>query len=210
MKHSKVFLALAGLSLILTVACGQKKDDSPAGVSGAGGAVNVEAGAPGFPMMPYNRQMVNITGTDQNQFNQAAKTLALADPSLHAADIGTINGVTLQGDVVVDQNNGNVIIGNQTDTFSNIQILITDSWVGSPSSQGGTIQPISVFVRAKSGRAAKGNVSLVFGDNLGDVIVNGTYNSTTFQGTVSFRNANGASGTLGKFSVNTCSFFRCM
>lgn len=208
MKNSKIVIALAGLTLILTVGCGQKKEDSPAPVNVVGvvGAVDVAAGPPRMPLTAYTEQVAVVSGTAQSPLNTGGRAFILGGTSFTASQLGTISAITIQGDIILDKNNGLVLPGNPNEIASSIYISVTDSVAG----------VIAGTLKAQSGRAANGTASMVFADNVGRVTINGTYNvvnggvaQSTFQGTISFQNNNGTSGVLGTFSINTCSFFRC-
>ncbi len=70
---------------------------------------------------------------------------------------------------------------------------------------------------AVSGTVGGGNANLVFRDQFGDIMLNGTYNangaSGDFTGMVKFKNSVGEHAgqeiTLGRFRVPTCGFFHC-
>ncbi len=218
MKNLRLITALAGLALMITVGCGQKKDDSPAAVTAVGvvGAVPVAAGPPRMPITAYVSQTVAVNGTAQSPLNTGARAFLLGVSSYTANDIGTITGVTIEGDIIVDKTNGSVLPGNPEDIASSIYITITDSFVGTANSSGEIMRPMAGGFKARSGTAANGIASIVFATQTGTVTVNGTYNVvnggsalSTFQGTISFQSGNGTSGVLGTFSISTCSFFRC-
>lgn len=222
MKNSKILTALAGLSLILSIACGQKKDDKPAAVAAVGvtggTAVDVPAGPPRMPQIAYVEQEASVVGTAQAPITTSGRAFSLADPNLTTEDVGTITAIKIKGLIALDQATGAIIPGAETDRASSVQITVIDSFVGTTGNNG-EIQPIMRFFRARAGgHAANGLASLVFVDvdGNGTVTVNGTYNvvnggaaQSTFQGTIGYQNTNGTSGVLGTFSISTCSFFRC-
>ena len=208
MKKTRIWMAMGAVALVLTaVACGKKSSDNNSNVSSAQGLNgNIAAGNSNLPNQMYSRQAAYIGSDNADQFNTDAK--ALAATSVDPKYVGTVNnlsGVLIQGDVYIDRATGNMIgIGSTA-----IQIDIRDSYV---VEQGA--DPISIFIRGTQGRAAGGQASLQFADNYGTITINGTYNASTFTGTVSYQNTTGSyngrsSGTLGRFTVPTCGFFHC-
>jgi hypothetical protein len=81
--------------------------------------------------------------------------------------------------------------------------------------QNQTVQPIPVYLTNASGEVSGNYAHLHFEDALGWVELEGQFDQSTFQGTISYDNkthvsgGTPAAGVLGNFSIPTCQFFVC-
>jgi hypothetical protein len=212
MKLGKMKLAMLALVALAFVACGKNKDDGGSSVSG-GTAIsgNYTLGPSGLPTGQGNVSHTTgayVTWPDANQFSQAVRDLIGADTAVVVNPSGTVNnstGVSLYGEVSVNSSNGAVMPNNLNGgSQSRIQIVIRGSNITNSD-------PVSLTIANPSGGASNGSARLTFQDALGTVTIQGTYNASTFNGSVSFVNTAGnrKSGTLGNFSISTCAFFVC-
>jgi hypothetical protein len=211
MKHSKMIqygvlvLALAGL-----VACGKKGAD---GASVNAGRDQRALGSPNLPTgqggtVGSQSALINFSTGQAAQMKETVQVLV--SPTLDAGSVGDINEVRVAGNVGV-QSSGQVL------QDSVVELVIRDSFTGT-AEDGSVIEPIVIRIRGGTGTAVGYNANLQFTDEYGTVTVKGTYNATTFNGTVEFQNRksvtlngkNLSGGTLGSFSIPTCAFFRCM
>jgi hypothetical protein len=196
-----VFLALA---LSMTVACG-KREESAAPVNEArGGVLGLANGV----------ARVNINGgVSKVDYTNIVK--AFLSPTISPSEVGDVDpttGVRFGGRVMMNGTNGAI------DPNSQIQFEVIDHLVGTLANNQ-TYQPIPVTFKGgvtANSMAYNGNANITFEDEFGSVNIRGTfqYKGGNFTGTVYFSNAsanhNGIkSGTLGTFSVPTCSFFVC-
>jgi hypothetical protein len=101
-------------------------------------------------------------------------------------------------------------------TDSKLLVAIYDEFTGRPDASGKTVEPISRYLTQASGYVQGNRAILKFTDSLGSIEIDGTFNSNTFEGTVSYDNVRrhdgqgeGAAGNLGWIQVPTCQFFRC-
>lgn len=202
MKKAVLYGFLTAVAFMASVACGTKKEDKGADVGAGGGGTNVvrTQGAPNFPNMAYSAQYTNVSFQDA-----MVRALLSAGMDVSSSNLGQITSVQLVGSILVDRNTGNLV-----NTGSNQMMLaIRDTMPGQAT------DPIYIQLPAISGGASNGVADVTFGDNAGTIRISGNYSGTTFNGTVSFTNNTGngyngvRSGTLGTFSINTCSIFRC-
>lgn len=204
MKKAVLYGFMAAMTLALTVACGQKNEDSKADVGGR--QADRVAGTTQFPNAPYNRTSAMVSS---GQLDAMTKAFLSSSMEINQNNIGQVTSVNIQGDVAVDSNSGNLLQGRGA-----ILLTIQDTLVG--QNQGdGQIQPIEIYIPATAGGASGGVVQLTFSDSYGTVTIRGNYNQSTMTGTIEFTNSQGngyngvRSGTLGTFSMPVCSFFRC-
>lgn len=96
-----------------------------------------------------------------------------------------------------------------------LALIVNDGFVGKTNEGNGEIyNSIKInFASAESATYSNGQYTLVFADAYGKITVNGTYTQTTTTGTVTFVNSKHysnetpKSGTLGKYSFNSCGLF---
>jgi hypothetical protein len=207
MKHSMWKVALlVGAVMMTAVACNKKSADG-ASVSNGRDRVNVNANG----MLPSGQgstgtQSALITFSDSQKSAMRNAVQVLVAPTMPADSVGDINSVEVTGNVGF-QSNG------QVTNDSVIQLVIRDSYVGNVDGQ--TIDPITIRIRGATGSISNPQANMTFSDEYGTITVTGTWTAQTFTGTVSFVNRKAAEngdnkGTLGQFSIATCSFFRCM
>jgi hypothetical protein len=213
MKLGKIKLSLMVLSLLAVVACNKNKGDDNVSVSGAGGVTGQYVqGASGLPTGQGNQShelTAKVTAADATQFTEQVKSLLGASPNFNVNSVGTVSnttGVDIKGTVGINPQTGaflaTTILGQ-----SKLVLIINDSY-----STSGQAQPITInLFNVTTGGASGGKASLTFSDEMGSITVQGTYNASTFQGSVSFTNTQGnrRSGTLGQFTIPTCNFFVC-
>ncbi len=204
LKSLFVLLSIASLMM----ACGKKSDDG-ASVNGR----NTRVMQPGPSNLPTGQgssagQMgAYINASSPAQMDEAVKILASA--TLDPNSIGAVRSVEIRGQVGIDPRTGAVVGSN-----SRLWLSIQDSNVGTLV-DGQEILPINIDIGGATGSAVNYTANLTFRDNYGTITITGTYNNQTFNGTVSFVNTAGngfngkKSGTLGQFSMATCSFFVC-
>lgn len=209
MKRLSVFHKLVlALSVLTVMACGKKKSDDSATVN-AGRDTRAQTSGPSLLPSGQGSQAGSYqAAVTSTSLDEAAKILASATISPDA--IGTVQSVLLQGQVSVNPQTGAILPAS-----SRIWLTIKDSYVGQTADDGQVIEPISIDVAGTSGTAVNYQANLTFTDQYGTITITGTYNTSTFQGTISFSNTAGSgyngkkSGTLGQFSIPTCSFFVC-
>lgn len=111
--------------------------------------------------------------------------------------------------------------GNQLNlSETKLSIDVKDSLVGKQATDSSEIlKPIWIdFSRAESGNLTNvnngtGNFTVVFADNYGKITISGSFNQSTADGIVTFANSvhynneSPKSGSLGKFSLNSCGLF---
>jgi hypothetical protein len=207
MKKAYIKFVFLALALSMSVACGKRVDEpAPVADGRTGGNGLVNANGVGI---------VNLVGNgDQTSFTNMVK--AFLAPTIKPEEVGTVNpsnGVRFGGRIPI-------LANGQIDPNSQIQFEVVDSFANTLNPQ--TNQNYgSIFVNMKGGvsgdsKAINGTAVITFSDEYGTVRIEGTYANAggNFTGTIKFSNAsanyNGInSGTLGSFTVPTCSFFVC-
>jgi hypothetical protein len=136
--------------------------------------------------------------------------------------LGELSGVSTSTTTGVSVELRMKVVNNQLSiSETKLVMSVKDSFVGQTNEDTKElINEIKInFSSAKTGTLSgmqngTGNFNLVFEDGYGTVTVTGTYNATTATGTVTFANSkhyDGASaaktGTLGKFTLNSCGLF---
>lgn len=99
---------------------------------------------------------------------------------------------------------------------SQLQLTIYDSFVGTMNSDGTQVMPITLGLSpAVSGQVNQSSrtFNITFSDSYGSVTLQGAWNDSTVQGTISYSNTQNAaggspaSGMLGNFLAPTCGVF---
>jgi hypothetical protein len=209
---------LFGLAFAVLTSCTPKKSDStPANVArGARDGVFNEQGAGGgdqsfLPRGGYQPK-VGVISQNSNDLNIAVQGLVSA--TMDPANLGFVDpndGVRFQGLVDFNPANGSI-------NFSNTKLLI-EVWDEYAKDNSQNPYPVS-FSSAQEGYIrSNGEVSLLFKDSYGSISIQGVIGQnggqSLFNAQVFYQNAktvdgNGlGSGTLGTFTIPTCSFFAC-
>lgn len=207
-KRTLKYMSGAFAVVALIAACA-KSDNSRVGrVSGNG--VGVAANTPSCPSTSAAYVSENGGYTSGN-FQTIVDGLlsATVDPQ-YFGTITSSNGVQVQGRLAFDNS------GNLNAPASNLQLTITDSFVGQTDNTGATVQPYLIqFNSASSGQINVSNGTFVvqFKDNFGEVDLNGQFNTSTVMATVSYVNyanvvagSSNAQGTIGVFQMPRCGF----
>lgn len=139
-----------------------------------------------------------------------------------ADQIGDLSGSSTSTTTGVSFDISMRIVNNQLNLAeTKMNIAVRDSFVDQKSSDTGEIiTPIKMsFPSAQTGSSVTaivngtGSYTLIFGDAYGRITVTGTFNATTSTGTVTFVNTQhhlgetAKSGTLGRFTLNSCGLF---
>lgn len=124
------------------------------------------------------------------------------------------SGVYFAGRVALSTGSLRTFTGSYADIHPNssLSIQVRDY---SPQYPNAPALPPFTFSRAQG--VIQGNqAEIIFGDSYGTVTMVGIITQNTFEGEISYDNSvsydgskSGAAGTLGNFSVPTCSFFSC-
>lgn len=198
------FLAFA---MVFVQACGKKKDSSSTRVSGVPG---VRGSDTAFPNQQHGGQYKPVGGSDIDRMSKV-----FLSPSIDPQYIGTISSgrVEIRGSIRVQQD-GRVITQG-----SGIQLKFSDSFVGQiDPGTNQEIQPIETsFISLSGGTVYNGQVNLQFSDASGIIQIQGTWNQSALNGTITFQNNSVqpwtpgglTGGTLGTFSTETCNFIVC-
>jgi len=201
--------------------CDKKKSKtSPARAARGGGSAAYQTGQPqipnnsgiqqpGFPNQGYNTgsEWVYLQSNDSYGFSESVRGLVSAsmDPQelgyvSNYGDVALIGYIDMNQQWVVNQNN------------SRLRIEIWDDYARSGSASEIALQ----FNNLTSYNYNGNQLTLIFQDSFGQIIITGQLTQTDFYGTVSYQNhqsftggANYASGVLGSFQVPYCGFFRC-
>lgn len=124
------------------------------------------------------------------------------------------SGVFIAGRVVLSSGSLRSFSGAYADVNPNSSFTIQ---VRDYSSQYPNAPALPPFTFSRAQGMIQGNqAQITFGDNYGSVTLTGVINQNTFDGEITFDNSvtfdgsrPGAAGTLGNFSIPTCSFFSC-
>jgi hypothetical protein len=197
MKASKLLIGLFAVSMLAFTACSSNKDNGAPVRSGYNGTTNGGRGSGTFGN--YSLQMATVSN-----LNVQAVMAFLAAGTTGTSQVGTISAVQVAGSIGLGCNTqGQPVIANGS---NGIMLNIIDNYV----QQDG---PIEIFMPVTQGQVYGGSMNLTFQDSLGYLQVQGTYtpnnSAGTVQGTISFRNNNGASGTIGSFVMPISSFLQC-
>lgn len=152
-------------------------------------------------------QWAYIQSNDPNNFYQSVQGLISA--SMNPQELGHVNSsgdVAIIGYIDMDQ------AGNVNRNNTRLRIEIWDEYARS-----GSASEIALAFNSLANYSYNGNqISLIFQDNYGQVVVTGQINQNLFSGSVSYQNSasfdggsNPAAGVLGNFQVSACGFFRC-
>lgn len=198
MKKTIAFTLVAA-ALLTVVACGKAKDGgSVRGRNGRVGAVQ-----PGGQPQAGQAGAIYANVSEQ-QFTQTIKSFlsSYVDPN----DIGSVNpqgGATISGFIYYSCQTGQV-----NPQWSRIVITINDSYV----QQGAT--PIVMNIPAVSGTITNyGSSVLRFGDELGQVTLQGQATTSSLNGQISWSNTQNVTGstptngTLGQFQLGSSNFY---
>jgi hypothetical protein len=196
-------LVLASALLALAVACGKKGDNKEAPVDYVRGQQG------GYGAQLGQQSLGVVQGSSSTFQNEIKKFLSASYNPQNIGFVDPMNGVKIAGYVEFDQQG--TVVG-----ASAIELTIQDNL----SFQGQQAPAIKVFIPLsnKTRSYVSGSTAvLIFEDQYGAVRLSGQVNSNQFTGTIEYRNAmvfsggtgSPANGTLGRFSVPTCGFFRC-
>lgn len=167
----------------------------------------------------------------QQQFEfEVRKFLSnITEPDGSPISVGNISGMTGQstgirfwGSVGLNTQNGVINVNGQNNAQiasqgSVLRMSIIDSYVGLQNAEGETITEIPIYIAQNvegfvgvTGVVQGNRAQIHYQDSFGRITLDGTFNSHWFQGTVYYQNTSPqASGTLGRFAVTTCGFFKC-
>lgn len=205
-------LSLLGISIFLT-GCDNKKSNkgSPSRVARGGTTQPFNAG--GNNAWMNNQSGVNgsqwsyirINGTSDPRRPVQGLISASMDPS-ELGSISSYGDVAIIGYVDMDQN------GNVNRTNSRLRIEIWDDFARS-----GSAAEIALAFNSLTNSSYNGNqITLVFEDQFGQIVIDGQFNQYEFYGNVSYQNyqfygggSQPDAGVLGSFQVPICGFFRC-
>ncbi len=215
MKLPRKLIMLLMLSLVFLGACDKKKSkSSPARAARAPVAQPFQPQPPNTqqPLNPgqgYNTgsEWVYLQSNDTYGFTEAIKGLVSA--SMDPQELGYVSNygdVALIGYIDMDQQ------GTINQNNSRLRLEIWDDFARSGSASEIALQFNNLSTYNYSGN----QMTLVFQDAFGQIIVTGQFTQSDFYGTVSFKNSQSfggstsyASGTIGSFQVPYCGFFRC-
>lgn len=159
---------------------------------------------------------------DQESFQDAVVGMLEAtmspDAIGHVSATGSDNtGVYIGGAIELSGGPLRTSSGQRVTVQGNSRLLIAvyDEYA-SQRSEGREVGPVTILLQQASGEVSGNQAVLRFRDQHGYVEMEGTFNNSVFEGTISYDNARsyngstpGAAGTLGWFRVPTCRFFRC-
>jgi hypothetical protein len=166
-------------------------------------------GATGFNN--YNQsiggEIATIRGDDSYQFFRDIQGLVSA--SMDPQELGNVmpyGDVVIMGFIDMDRN------GTINTENSRLRLEIWDDYA-----RNGSASEIALsFNRMKSYNPNGNQITMVFGDDFGDIIVSGEYTQYDFYGYVTYRNTKSfdgsssyAEGNVGSFQVSVCGLFRC-
>lgn len=216
---AKKYILLTIIGLLIFSACDKKKSGKStpartARTSGDSTPVNVpssnnqQTGTNTQNNYNVGSQWVYLQSTDSYSFQQSLK--ALVSASMDPKDLGYVSNY---GDVVLI---GYIDMSMQQSTInasnSRFRLEIWDDYARS----GNASEIALSFNSLSTYQVNGGQITLVFQDPYGQIIISGQTNYYDFYGTVSFKNlksfdgsTNLPSGTLGTFQVPYCGFFRC-
>lgn len=210
-----VALLLAAVSLV-----GCSKEEGATPIMGRNGQAISIAAAAGITLNGW----VIVDASQQDLFQDAVT--GFVEAVMPAEYLGFVSGrasggtgMFLGGKVELQTGILSATASNpQTNIRSDSKLLIAiyDEFTGRPDASGKTVEPISRYLTQSSGYVQGNRAYLKFTDSLGSVEIDGTFDSNTFEGTVSYDNTRrhdgqgeGAAGNLGWVQVPTCQFFRC-
>lgn len=205
MKKSLLKIFVVSFALAMTVACGKKGSDG-ASVNGRDSRVTTSGLVPSGSGSIGGVATLQFTAAQQVTVQENARILVSA--SMDPQELGTIQSIEVSGNIAVQS-------GGTISNDSAFQILIRDSYAGQTTSEGTVIEPVIIRISNATGTAYNGVVNVTFSDSFGTITVTGNWvTGGNFTGNISFRNSKGGyngklTGTLGSFSLATCSFFRC-
>ncbi len=194
-------------------ACQPKKESVRSAVNPPG------VGILGGTTVPACTQVQSAIGAIYDSANASAygtfddRVKSLLSATMLAENIGTVGtnsneGVRFTGTMFLDS------AGNVVSSKSKLTISIYDSvWAANPTVEA----PIPIEFDPTKGSVLSGQFSpttgqgyLLLKDQYGEIRFDGSYNSMTFTGQVTFKNSVNASGgaatsgTLGQFTINSC------
>ncbi|MBN8541394.1 MAG: hypothetical protein J0L82_13460 [Deltaproteobacteria bacterium] len=210
-----VALLLATLSL---AACSKEEGSTP--IMGRNGqAINIAAAA-GISLNGW----VIVDASQQDLFQDAVT--GFVEAAMPAEYLGYVSGRATGGTGFFVGGKVELQTGILSATASNPQtnvrldskllVGIYDEFTGRPDASGKVVEPISRYLTQSSGYVQGNRAILKFTDSLGSIEIDGTFDSNTFEGTVTYDNlrrhdgqGEGAAGNIGWIQVPTCQFFRC-
>lgn len=219
-------IAIVFFSLFLMLSSCAKKSSSNA--NRAGSAPRGDAAAvPTATNLGLNKCADGSNSAGQIFDDQAGANFRNSWVDFFSATMAADQLGNLDGDVNSNETGVNIeikmkVVNNQLDlSQTKLEIAVHDSLVNTINKDTNeTIQVIKInFTSAESGSLSNvtnggGNFTLTFADPYGKITVSGTFNQSTATGTVNFANSKhynneaARSGTLGKFSVNSCGLFQ--
>ncbi len=224
-KNTKWSLALSGIliaTLFALVGCSKKEE----GTAQRGEGISL------YPTNGLTSQGVlnggvgtsagfNLYGiVYSNNMQQAIQNFMY--PTTSPSGIGTIasqpdgrTGVIFGGDISLSNGQGVNRIG-----YSNVQITPASKLlIGIYDSYSIGAEPIVVYFTQGSGFVSGNSAQITFGDEIGEVTLNGSLGSQYFEGTMTYDNyatvfADGHQvaadhGTIGQFRIPKCKIFKC-
>lgn len=224
MKLSKVILSVMVLAAVGLTGCGKKKDNSSSVVDGRGARAGVNGGVnSGGVATPNGSQQFGYLQGNGSQFQELVKTLV--SPTLDPQFLGQVDpysGIAAAGQIELSRD-------GSIRPESAFRLEIKDSFVG-PVGDGSVIEPYLINLSNGQGtwqgqvdnygKVPNGTANIVFQDNFGTIRINGTWNTTYFSGTVTFRNlvtkyptslssqCSQSECTLGQVQLPISAFFR--
>ncbi|MBX3021267.1 MAG: hypothetical protein KF799_06265 [Bdellovibrionales bacterium] len=233
MSPSKfAFILLLGIAVVAT-GCQQKTPRDRTRIGRDGRASSLRVNPNGYPTPfgsgSYSTQWGEVTNNNQQMFQE--ELFYFTSPMLNgaspedsvgyvSAQAGQQTGVVFWGEAAMRGNGapgmmGQMSSGQLDGSRARLHIEIFDDKTGMTRSDGSVRPQIFVhigydqegFVGAQG--SVQGNqVNLVFTDNIGSVIMQGTINQQYFTGQMSYT-VNGQQRPLGNFKVPACGFFVC-
>lgn len=166
--------------------------------------------------------IIGADGTYWQDFQNAMGALVSATMDPNALGevspvAGDPTGVRFWGQINLDLGPLDVVDMPQTSVLPNswLEIVIWDSYAGTPNEDGEILPEIRIsFPRAQGGFVVHDYAELYFEDEYGQIVLEGRFDASYFEGTLHFSNrvawdgGPAGEGTL-SFSIPTCEFFRC-
>lgn len=217
MKLSKLLIGALMLTMIGLTACGKKKDSTSRVADGRQVRGSGQVGT-----MPNGSQQSGYLVSNSQQFQELVKTLV--SPTLDPQFLGQVDpysGIRAAGAIELSAN-------GSIRSSSAFRLEISDSYTGQVI-EGQTIQAYLINLgngsgtwqgQIVNGSVPNGSANIVFQDQFGTLRINGSWNSSYFTGTVTFRNSANTNKTslsaqcaqtecpLGQIQLPISAFFR--
>lgn len=212
----KLFYALILVTMALTFAAGCSKKESKARITGRAGGRAAPAPTTGSGGTIVGGVPGHTGQTGQIGFNNDFPG-RIYDDGFGTLQDGIDGYIAADGSdpeqvigLVTQQGTG-LFFGGTVNTGASlngqIEILVWDS-LALTNGGNGLVLP-SLVVDSASSYINGSNITVVAFDDYGTMTFQGTNNNSIFQGTVTYRNNNGTSGTIGQFQIPTCQMFTC-